>query len=217
MWIRDRDAFLDELHWRHGRGCNIKTDSCDACLQSDSLTSPSTQTVRCIDCTFSPMLCSHLMVQAHKSLPLHRIEVSKPFTSVKCRLSPFTDLERRLFCIDESERTGLTVRLGHNGAHCPEPAKSSTSLTVIHVNGIHDLSVSFCGCSESLQTPRWCQLMRIGWYPATTSHPETCSTFETLQQCHLLIVHSKLSTFQFYNAILRLTDNTGLSVPPVCA
>lgn len=105
MWIRDRDAFLDELHWRHGRGCNIKTDSCDACLQSDSLTSPSTQTVRCIDCTFSPMLCSHLMVQAHKSLPLHRIEVSKPFTSVKCRLSPFTDLERRLFCIDESERT----------------------------------------------------------------------------------------------------------------
>ena len=90
-----------------------------------------------------------------------------------------------------------------------------STFTVIHVNGIHDINVAFCGCSESLGVPRWRQLMRIGWFPSTTSYPETGTTFQALRQCHILTLHSKLSSFQFYTALSRLTDNTGLSVPPV--
>lgn len=122
----------------------------------------------------------------------------------------------RYFTPTSLKQLGLTIQLGHNGAPCPGPMKGPATFTVIHVNGTHDIDVSFCGCSDLAQIPRWRQLMRIGWYPATTSYPKTCATFEALQQCRLLTIHSKLSTFQFYAAIGCLTDDTGLSTPPVC-
>lgn len=87
----------------------------------------------------------------------------------------------------------------------------------IDVNGFHNVNIAFCGCSKLLGTPRWRQLMRIGWFPSTTSYPETCATFRALQQCQLLTLHSKLSHSQFYSALSRLTDGTDLSTFPVWA
>ena len=112
---------------------------------------------------------------------------------------------------------GLTIQLGHDGAKCPMSVTGPSNFTVIHINSIHNVRVAFCGCSNSFGILRWHQLMCIGWFPSTTSYPETCTTFQALWQCHLLMLHSKLSTFQFYGTLSHLTDNTGLSVPPVWA
>ena len=75
VWCRDRDAFLDKLHWQHGRGCNVDT-RCEDC-QSASGTPLLGPSYQCLDCTLLPMMCVHLLVRNHKALPLHQIEVSE--------------------------------------------------------------------------------------------------------------------------------------------
>lgn len=74
VWCHDCDAFLDELHWCHGRGCNVGIELCEECQSGTPLLGPG---FRCLDCTPLPMMCSHFLVQNHKALPLHRIEVSE--------------------------------------------------------------------------------------------------------------------------------------------
>ena len=108
---------------------------------------------------------------------------------------------------------GLFMQLGHGSAECLMPTAGPVIFTVIHVNSLHNVNVTFCGCSKSLGIPRWHQLMCIGWFPSTTTYPETCATFQTLWQCQLLTLCSKLSTFQFYDTLSHLTDGTGLSTP----
>ena len=162
------------------------------------------------------MMCSHLMLQAHHSLPLHRIEVCS-LHRISVIPSP-NYLKVWNSCYFEAttlKTLGLTIQLGHHGAECPMSVMGPSTFTVIHVNGIHNVNAAFCGCSNSVGIPCWRQLMHIGWFLSTTSYPETCTMFQALRQCHLLTLHSKLSTFQFYSALSRLTDNTGLSVPPV--
>lgn len=161
-------------------------------------------------------MCSHLMLRAHQSLPLHRIEVCSLCLHVCIPSRNYLKVwNGRYFEATTLKTLGLTIQLGHHGVECPMPATGPSAFTVIHVNGIHDVNIAFCGCSKSVGICRWRQLMRIGWFPSTTSYPETCTTFQALRQCHLLTLHSKLSTFQFYSVLSRLTDNMGLSVPPV--
>jgi hypothetical protein len=107
---------------------------------------------------------------------------------------------------------GLTVNIGHMG--CLMPKAGPASFNVIHVNGIHRVRVSFCGCGNSIH-PRQ-QLLRRGWYPATIHQPHTCATFIVLNHFHLQTLHSKLTATHFIAALERETDNTGLVPVKVC-
>jgi len=107
--------------------------------------------------------------------------------------------------------------LGHPvGERCPGPQSTSKDgFVVVHNNGIHMVSLTFCGC-ETAET-HYRQLLRVRWLPATSDRPRTAATFHVLEDFHLVLLESKLSCYDFYNALARRTDNTGLHPPKVCA
>lgn len=114
------------------------------------------------------------------------------------------------------KRLGLRVQLGHPiGEECLLPQRAfNDDFTLIHTNGIHEIGLDYCGCDTA--HTHTTQLLRVAWFPATTSKPRTAATFQILEQYHLLSFESKASGYEFYHAIARLTDNTGLHPHKVC-
>lgn len=55
------------------------------------------------------------------------------------------------------------------------------------------------------------QLLRYRLFPATTTDPQTGSTFALLESARVLSVQSKLSLYDFYQSIEILTDATFVS------
>ncbi|KAG1766251.1 hypothetical protein EDD22DRAFT_978501 [Suillus occidentalis] len=88
-----------------------------------------------------------------------------------------------LFVSLSLKQFGLWVQLSHPiGEDCLLPQQAfNDNFTIIHTNGIHEVRLDYCG-----------------------------STFRILEQYHLLSFESKASGYEFYHAIARLTDNTGL-------
>jgi hypothetical protein len=107
------------------------------------------------------------------------------------------------------------MQLGHYpGELCPHPQRAKAdSFTVIHLDGIHDIALDFCGCVA--EKPAIEQLLRSRLYPATVSHPATAATFQALDHFQMLSYESKLSVHEYFNGILRQTDNTGMKALPV--
>lgn len=109
---------------------------------------------------------------------------------------------------------GLRVQLGHDvGATCPHPHLGAKDFIVIHLNGIHQVSVNFCGCYPHPE--HWRQLVRFGWYPATPLNPQTCASLETLRLFQTMNLQGKISAYDFYQALVRLTDGYGIEPLPV--
>ncbi|RPD55075.1 hypothetical protein L227DRAFT_615722 [Lentinus tigrinus ALCF2SS1-6] len=108
---------------------------------------------------------------------------------------------------------GLVVQLGHTpGENCTNPRIPwGDDFVLIDINGVHELSVRYCGCERAV--PHHLQLLRTRWYPATSVSPKTAATFQVLETFHLLSVQSKLSAFEFYNTLSRRTDNTNVNTP----
>jgi hypothetical protein len=111
---------------------------------------------------------------------------------------------------------GLRVQLGHpTGKHCLLPKRAfNDDFTLIDINGIHEIGLDFCSC-ETAQTHAK-QLLRVAWFPATSTDPRTAATFQILEHYHLLSFESKASGYEFYHSLARLTDNTGLQARKVC-
>ncbi|KAG2092145.1 uncharacterized protein F5147DRAFT_748044 [Suillus discolor] len=78
---------------------------------------------------------------------------------------------------------GLRVQLGHSDMTCACPVRGHTDFLVLHVNGIHRVN------------------------------PQTACTRQVLEHFLLLTWSSKVSAFEYYQTLERLTDNTGISVP----
>ncbi|KAF5384117.1 hypothetical protein D9615_003278 [Tricholomella constricta] len=105
---------------------------------------------------------------------------------------------------------GLRIQLGHRvGESCSHPKVAyGNDFVVVHVNGVHEVAVDFCNC-ETAQLS-FVQLLCHHWYPATVSQPKSAATFAVLKHFHLLTFESKASCFEFYHALTRLSDNTGI-------
>lgn len=73
--------------------------------------------------------------------------------------------------------------------------------------------MQYCNCTSVEQQN--IQLLRSRLFPATTVYPQTAATFELLHQFQLLSFMSKVSAFEYYQTLVRLTDNTGTVVLPV--
>lgn len=84
-------------------------------------------------------------------------------------------------------------------------------MLILHVNGIHEVSVQYCGCGRSI--PQHQQLLRRRIYPASQITVRTCATFELLRQLHMLSLTTKSNTYDFYRALERLTTNNGMDLP----
>lgn len=107
--------------------------------------------------------------------------------------------------------TGHVLQLGHHPADsCTNPQRSTKPFTIIHTNGIHVVDLAYCGCGEvGNHGTRVQQLLRRRLFPATTLDPQTACTFLLLKSAQLLSLQSKLSLYDYYICIEKLTDATG--------
>jgi len=106
---------------------------------------------------------------------------------------------------------GLRIQLNHVSNHCVNPQPCHSAFRVLHTNGIHEINLDFCGCEH--EAPRYIQLLRRHFFPATQINPCTCATFSLLNQFHLHNLTSKVSAYDYYRALEHLTDNTGANLP----
>jgi hypothetical protein len=112
---------------------------------------------------------------------------------------------------------GGRIQLGHAiGEPCPLPVPAfGDSFTIIDTNGIHDVGLDFCGCGRYGTMTQ--QLLRFRLYPATVQNPNTASTFRALHHFQLLSFESKCSVYEFYQTLVRESDNTSCRKVKACA
>ena len=106
---------------------------------------------------------------------------------------------------------GLVIQLGHEGelGGCSNPIARS-SFTVVDISGRHAVSVNFCSCDKAGEAGDHAQqLLRYKLYPATDIDPNTAFTFPLLQHYHVQSLQGKISMYDYYTSVERLTDNTG--------
>ncbi|TFK59703.1 hypothetical protein BDN72DRAFT_873011 [Pluteus cervinus] len=182
----DRDIFLAEDIRRDGR-MGYTSGICARCPS----TSPH---CRCRDCEGGELLCDTCLVTTHRTLSLHMVEAWNGLSFERLNLKSL----------------GLRVQLGHNvGDTCPKPVSAhDDDFVVIHINGIHEIGLDFCGCTGAAE--KFIQILRYGWFPATTHRPRTAATNTALKQFHLLSFESKCSVQEYYQTLTRLTSNTGV-------
>lgn len=106
---------------------------------------------------------------------------------------------------------GLRVQLGHPpGEECLVRAKAiNDDFVVIDTDMVHEIALDYCACGHTSKDQVE-QLLERRLFPATLSNPKTAATFRCLEFFELLQYESKLTPFEFYNTVSRLTDNTGL-------
>ncbi|KAI9568358.1 hypothetical protein HD554DRAFT_2205055 [Boletus coccyginus] len=102
------------------------------------------------------------------------------------------------------KKLGLRLQLGHRaGETCSNPKKPyGNDFVLIDTHGIFSISINFC----NLQ-----QLLCMSWYPTMTTRLWTAVTFQSLEIFHLISLESKISTYEYYNALQHVVNNTGLS------
>ncbi|KAF8960093.1 hypothetical protein BDZ97DRAFT_2060892 [Flammula alnicola] len=159
---------------------------------------PSFQGFRCRDCQDLHLFCEHCIVVNHSTLPFHHVQKWNGVYFEKTTLKAL----------------GLCVQLGHPDTNiCPLPQTAfHDEFIVIDSDGIHEVSLKYCGCQQSL--PKYMQLLRARLFPATTMDRRTAATFRVLKTFQMLSFTSKISTFEYYRSLARRTDNMGVSVPP---
>lgn len=111
---------------------------------------------------------------------------------------------------------GLRIQLGHEGDSCPVPRPSEAPFVVLHTNGIHQLSLDECGCAQGLGILRHTQLLRIGWWLATSEEPRTACSEELLESFHQLTLQSKVNAYDYYWHLSRRTNNVNNAAVDVC-
>lgn len=210
-WLPFRDVFLDEFLRHDGFADHEKR--CTTCERSgDHIL------YKCTQC-FGPMIhCKDCLVSSHSRLPLHKILVclfygysASSFTYARSQKWNGTFWEHcSLFDL------GLKVQLGHNGGPCAFPMSQQRPIVVVHTNGIHKVNVAFCECGKP-EGGYFCniQMLRSSWFPTSGIQPRTAFTFECLEHFHHLTLQGKTTAWDYYNAIVHETDNTGLNPPPV--
>ncbi|OJT12474.1 hypothetical protein TRAPUB_10982 [Trametes pubescens] len=107
---------------------------------------------------------------------------------------------------------GLVVQLGHrhNGTTCANPIPVRDNFSVIDINGRHVVMLAFCGCDGAGEAgDNVQQLLRFDLYPATDCEPNTAFTIALLEHYHLQSLQGKISMYDYYTTLERLTDNTG--------
>ncbi|TEB21141.1 hypothetical protein FA13DRAFT_1757635 [Coprinellus micaceus] len=182
-------------------------------------------TYRCLACTSKKYLCWTCCGRLHEHHPMHRVE---RWTG--------THWEPTWLW-----RLGVSVQLGHCGRRCPRaptchhlpappllPALNDTSygaspegrrlnrspvLVVVHTNGVHHLPFVKCNCMGSDEFH--IQLLRAGFYPATSSETRTVFTFELLDLYHIETLACHTAANSFYGKLRRLTNETFPSSVPL--
>ncbi|KAI0654576.1 hypothetical protein C8Q70DRAFT_876809, partial [Cubamyces menziesii] len=189
-WLPFRDDFLDEL--LRYEGCEQPIESgevlCELCNTVEAM-------ARCQDCRRRPLVCKECLLHSHTDLPLHRPEIWDESRFVRTTLY---DL-------------GLSVQLGHSRGTCKHPSPATRRITIVDTCGIQPVRVRFCECLDEQNdiVREWIQLFREGWFPASTTRPETAVTFQLLKTFQEINLAAKTNLYDFTQALNNLTDNAG--------
>ena len=110
---------------------------------------------------------------------------------------------------------GLVLQLGHtDGSTCEAPAVGPRNFFVLHTNGVHPTTVTFCECDQArVSGSRTQQLLRTKLFPASLDDPSTCATFQLLETFEIQTLQSKITAYDFYKSLVKLTDRTGTQKP----
>lgn len=153
--------------------------------------------------------CKTCCLDRHRRTPLHTIKVSL----LSCRSTALSFLTvSKTWSGDFWARTSLSqlgavFQLGHHGGPCVQPERVRP-LTVIHVNGVHTITVAFCGCRVCEDLTSVEVLLRNAWYPATLIDPASCATYEVLDQFRLLSVVAQVNVRDFVTVLEQITGPT---------
>ncbi|PPR02922.1 hypothetical protein CVT26_009777 [Gymnopilus dilepis] len=195
-WINGfRDKYLDELLRSEGRGdawADGEGFCADCCARG--VGKPGNGEYRCQECFFPHLICQSCCVRRHRMLPFHIIQRWTGSTFVKCSLKSL----------------GLRIQLNHLGLKCANPEPCHSKFTVLHTNGIHEVAFDYCNCRP---LSKFRQLLRRGLYPSSQENPRSCATFTLLEQLHMVNLTTKCSTYDFYRALEKLTNNRGIDIP----
>ncbi|KAM6491450.1 hypothetical protein JOM56_013019 [Amanita muscaria] len=187
-WLSFRQGSLDELLRHDGLGSFLGRTQCITCGEAEG-------GYKCRDCFDGSLLrCQKCLLDYHKRHPLHRIEHWNGSFFEKASL----------------QSLGLRIQLGHGGLPCHSPSPGPLGFCVVDLSGIHYVSVDLCDCLGHGIIPSRMQMLRAGWFPATFTRPKTVFTFEILDTFHELTLQGKTTAYDFYQTILRKTDNLGL-------
>ncbi|KAG2145301.1 uncharacterized protein EDB93DRAFT_1241161 [Suillus bovinus] len=196
MGVNERVGFreeylLEELRLE-GRG-SLTTTPCSCSNINNNIIQE--HLYRCEDCYGPEILCKSCCLLKHARHPLHIIY---KWNGTYFERSSLADM-------------GLRVQLGHEGMPCLRSQRGHISFVMIHTNAIHRVNIDFCGCHQQVSHRQ--QLLCCEWYPATPHFPQSACTRRVLEFFLILAWSSKLSGYEFYTSLERLTDNTGLNVP----
>ncbi|KAK7002264.1 CxC2 domain-containing protein [Favolaschia claudopus] len=193
VWRPLAGFFLDELLRREGLGG--KSDAFCACCSA--ALGAGEMPVRCEDCG-DFIQCSRCVVLRHETMPLHKVE----------------RWNGRYWARSSLASLGCVYQLGHGGFRCPHPASKEREMVILHFPNLYTIKYRYCGCDLSDHANNLQQLLRNGWYPATTVDPATCATLATLKVFRLMNVIGNLTIHDFIKTVERSTDAAGLhSVP----
>ncbi|KAK0453026.1 uncharacterized protein EV420DRAFT_1621640 [Desarmillaria tabescens] len=188
VWKSERGVFLDDILQLEVPASGTH-EECDKCGLNQAR-------LRCLTCIDTRMLCKTCIIEIHQGMPLHKIEEWNGSYFEKTSLGAL----------------GLVIQLGHQLGHmCTLPAVVKPFI-IIDVDGIHTVQMGFCNCMRAVE--RYRQLLQSRLWPATTIYPRTAATFRVLNLFQVLSFMSKVSGYEFYHTLTRLSDNTGMHPPP---
>ncbi|KAJ6501536.1 hypothetical protein C8R47DRAFT_1211112 [Mycena vitilis] len=136
--------------------------------------------------------CNECLLSRHALSPLHKPQEWKGTYWVTVTLKSLD----------------LVYQLGHGGHKCPHPAPTTRTMVVMDTDYIHTVEYRYCACDKSDHASNLKQLLRNGWYPATTVDPATCATFAALELFRLLNVVGNINVHDFVGTLERLTNAT---------
>ncbi|KAJ7631946.1 hypothetical protein DFH06DRAFT_1337469 [Mycena polygramma] len=195
-WIPLQDEYLAEVIRLEGRG-DVCTTHCPTCPATVPRVPPR---YRCMDCMIPDLFCKKCCLESHARHPFDRIQEWNGTSFQRVTL----------------KKMGLRIQLGHRiGEVCETPIAGHKHFTVLHSNSIHKVAVDFCGCRDAaIVGSRRQQLLRRRLYPATAKEPQTCSSLVAVETFHILTLEGKVTTYDYYSGLEKLSDNTGLKKVP---
>jgi hypothetical protein len=157
-------------------------DICPSCLELRP------RKYRCLECfNCLNVICSNCIVARHHQQPFHRIQ---KWTGTHFEVASLHNL-------------GLVLYLGHNGSSCPASC-NLINITVVHLNGLHTRAIQYCDCNDLI--PNYQQLILARLFPATIKMPRTVFTFQLLETFHQLSLSSKITPYDYFNSLTKLTN-----------
>ncbi|KAF9493993.1 hypothetical protein BDN71DRAFT_1565991 [Pleurotus eryngii] len=199
-WLQERNTYVQELLCLKAPTHSLTCACCqeeheDHCgqhhkgLPSDS----DSDLYQCVQCSDDHLFCQSCIVAHHMASPFHQVEHYNTSFFKHCMLQ---SLE-------------LQLQLGHLfGEQCIKLSTAyADTFIVITSHGLMPVSIDFCDCAKAVAHD--VQLLRSQLFPATVLTSRTAATFEVLRLFQMMSFNSKVSGYEFYQSLVRLTNNLG--------